>query len=64
MDHLGEAKKFIQRAQSASHKEVIDQHLVLADWYLSEAIKERDGEPDSEKANQAAAGSKTVRARG
>jgi hypothetical protein len=43
MDHLNEAKKFIQRAQSAFHKEVIDQHLALADWYLTEAIKERDG---------------------
>ena len=42
MDHLGEAKKFIQRAQSASHKEVIDRHLEIADWYLTEAIKERD----------------------
>lgn len=43
MDHINEAKKFIQRAQNAFHKEVIDQHLALADWYLTEAIKERDG---------------------
>ena len=48
MDHLSEAKKFIQRAQNASHKEVIDQHLVMADWYLTEAIKERDGTAESE----------------
>jgi hypothetical protein len=64
MDHLNEAKKFIQRAQNASHKEVIDQHLVLADWYLSEAIKERDGTPESEKANHSAPGPGTVRAHG
>jgi hypothetical protein len=43
MDHLTEAKKFIERAQNASHKEVINQHLVMADWYLTEAIKEREG---------------------
>ena len=43
MDHLTEAKKFVQRAQNASHKEVVDQHLTIAEWYLTEAIKERDG---------------------
>jgi hypothetical protein len=43
MDHLSEAKKFVQRAQNASHKEVVDQHLTIAEWYLTEAIKERDG---------------------
>ena len=43
MDHLNEAKKFVQRAQNASHKEVSDQHLTIAEWYLTEAIKERDG---------------------
>jgi hypothetical protein len=63
MDHLGEAKKFIQRAQSASHKEVIDQHLVLADWYLSEAIKERDGASDAQNADQPDSGPKTASAR-
>jgi hypothetical protein len=42
MDCIVEAKKFVQRAQNASHREVINQHLVMADWYLSEAIKERD----------------------
>ena len=49
MDHLTEAKKFIERAQNASHREVINQHLVMADWYLTEAIKERDGTPGDEK---------------
>ena len=42
MDYINEAKKFIQRAQDASHKEVINQQLAMADWCLSEAIKERD----------------------
>ena len=64
MDHLTEAKKFIQRAQNASHKEVIDQHLVMADWYLTEAIKERDGTAESEKANQSVPGPGSVRAHG
>jgi hypothetical protein len=61
MDHLNEAKKFIQRAQKASHKEVIDQHLALADWYLTEAIKERDGTPE---ANPSAPGPGAVRTHG
>jgi hypothetical protein len=43
MDYLTEARKFVQRAQDASHKEVIEQHLAMADWYLREAISERDG---------------------
>jgi hypothetical protein len=42
MDCIVEAKKFVQRAQQASHREVINQHLAMADWYLTEAIKERD----------------------
>jgi hypothetical protein len=63
MDHLSEAKKFIQRAQNASHKEVIVQHLVMADWYLSEAIKERDGAADAQKADQPDSGPKTASAR-
>jgi hypothetical protein len=42
MDYIAEAKKFIQRAQEASHKEVINQHLAMADWYLDEALKERE----------------------
>jgi hypothetical protein len=42
MDCIVEAKKFVQRAQNASHREVINQHLAMVDWYLSEEIKERD----------------------
>jgi hypothetical protein len=44
MDYLVEAKKFIQRAHDAYNVEVIDQHLSMADWCLSQAIKQRDGE--------------------
>jgi hypothetical protein len=44
MDYLVEAKKFIQRAHDAFNSEVISQHLSMADWCLSQAIKERDGE--------------------
>jgi len=42
MDCIGEARKFIQRAQEASHREVINQHLAMAEWYLKEALKERE----------------------
>jgi hypothetical protein len=42
MDCILEAKKFVQRAQEASHREVVNQHLVMADWYLNEALKERE----------------------
>lgn len=42
MDYIGEAKKFIQRAKDAFHPEVMGQHLVMADWCLGEAIKERE----------------------
>lgn len=42
MDCIVEAKKFIQRAREASHREVIDQDLEMAEWYLNEALKERD----------------------
>ena len=44
MDYLVEAKKFIQRARDAFNTEVINQHLSMADWCLSQAIKERDGD--------------------
>jgi len=44
MDYITEAKKFIQRAQDASYPEVISQNLSMADWCLTEAIKERDGD--------------------
>ena len=63
MDHLNEAKKFIRRAQNASHPEVINQHLVMADWYLAEAIKERDG-TSGERPNQSAAAPGSASARG
>ncbi|HXG79418.1 MAG TPA: hypothetical protein VNJ31_08795 [Methyloceanibacter sp.] len=42
MDCIGEAKKFIRRAQQASHREVVNQHLAMAEWYLDEALKERE----------------------
>lgn len=64
MDHLNEARKFIQRAQNASNREVINQHLAMADWYLCEAIKERDGTPAPDKANPHAPGPGAVRAHG
>jgi hypothetical protein len=58
MDCIAEAKKFIERAQEASNKEVINQHLAMADWYLNEALKERDeeqrngqGQPELEPSN-------------
>jgi hypothetical protein len=58
MDCIAEAKKFIERAQEASNKEVINQHLAMADWYLNEALKERDeeqrngqGQPEPEPSN-------------
>lgn len=53
MDCIAEAKKFIQRAREASHREVIEKDLEMADWYLNEALKERDeaqrDEPDGTK---------------
>jgi len=42
MDCIIEAKKFIQRAREASNKEVIDQDLEMAEWFLNEALKERE----------------------
>lgn len=49
MDYLIEAKKFLQRAHDASHPEVIEQHLSMAEWCLSQAIKERDEDPSHEQ---------------
>ncbi len=53
MDYLVEAKKFIQRSRDARQPEVISQHLSMAEWCLSQAISERDEEPNdnSRKAN-------------
>jgi len=48
MDYLIEAKKFVQRAHEAAHPEVIKQHLKMAEWYLSQAIEERNEPPPSE----------------
>ena len=48
MDYLIEAKKFVQRAHEAAHPEVIKQHLKTAEWYLSQAIEERNEPPPSE----------------
>jgi hypothetical protein len=42
MDFLIEAKKFVERAHEAAHPEVIKEHLKIADWYLAQAIEERD----------------------
>jgi len=44
MDYLGEAKKFIQRAQDASRPEVIKANLEMADWWLSQAIEDANGQ--------------------
>jgi hypothetical protein len=57
MDCIMEAKKFIQRAREASHKEVIDQDLEMAEWYLNEELKERekaqrDGRQDQNEASK------------
>lgn len=49
MDYLIEAKKFIRRAHEAAHPEVIEQHLSMAEWCLSQAIKERDEEPGQQQ---------------
>jgi hypothetical protein len=45
MEYLVEAKKFIQRAHNAVHPEVMKSELELAEWFLSEAINERDEKP-------------------
>jgi hypothetical protein len=60
MDCINEAKKFIRRAQEASTPEVIHQHLAMADWYLSEAVKQQGGseEPQPKKGNPGARSSR------
>jgi hypothetical protein len=45
MEYLLEAKKFIQRAREAYTPEARDQHLEMAEWFLSRAIEERDQSP-------------------
>jgi hypothetical protein len=48
MDYVIEAKKFVQRANEADHPEVIKEHLKMADWYLKQALDERNEPPPSE----------------
>ncbi len=48
MEYLVEAKKFGQLAYKASHPEVIKQHLNMAEWCLTQAIKESDDASDQE----------------
>jgi hypothetical protein len=49
MDYLGEAKKFIQRAQEASRPEVMKAHIETADWWLSQAIAQEEGAPGQDR---------------
>jgi hypothetical protein len=51
MEYLIEAKKFIQRAHTAVHPEVIKTELEVAEWFLSQAINERDERPSPEPRN-------------
>jgi hypothetical protein len=46
MDYILEAIKFIQRARDGSNPDVIKTDLEMAEWCLSQAIKEQD-ESDS-----------------
>ena len=45
MEYLLEAKKFIQRAREAYTPEVKNQHLEMAEWYISRAMEEQDQSP-------------------
>ena len=45
MEYLLEAKKFIQRAREAYTAEARNQHLEMAEWYISRAIEERNHSP-------------------
>ena len=56
MEYLIEAKKFIQRAHNATHPEVIKTELEVAEWFLSQAIRERDDTPSLEPLNSRPAG--------
>lgn len=53
MDYLDEAKKFIQRARDAQNSEVKDQDLMMADWCVAQAIKERNGGDEPAPAKKA-----------
>jgi hypothetical protein len=54
MDYLVEAKKFIQRAVDANHRDVVRENLKLADWFLTQEIEERNGAPDQMQASKTA----------
>jgi hypothetical protein len=56
MDYLIEARKFVQRAHNAVYPEVIETELELAEWFLSQAIRERDDTPSLEPRNSRPAG--------
>jgi hypothetical protein len=51
MDYISEAKKFVERAHEAAHPEVIRQHLKIAEWYLVQAIEERNEAPRPSEAS-------------
>jgi hypothetical protein len=53
MDYFLEALRFIQQARKDSNVEVIKTNLEMAEWCLSQAIKERDksGSPDPRRSN-------------
>ena len=49
MDYLLEAKKFVQRAREALTVDIIKTHLEMAEWCLTQAIKERDVAPNQDE---------------
>lgn len=42
MDYLIEAQKFLQQARNAHNAEVIKTDLEMVNWFLAQAIAERD----------------------
>jgi len=42
MNFIDEAKKFIQRAANADNADVVKENLKMAEWCLSQEIKDRD----------------------
>jgi hypothetical protein len=59
MDYISEAKKFVERAHEAAHPEVIRQHLKIAEWYLVQAIEERNEAPPPSEARPSEASGKS-----
>ena len=51
MDYLLAAKKFVQRGREAVTVDVIKTHLEMAEWYLTQAIQERDGAPNQDESD-------------